>query len=262
MDEEIGTLCAQCVADVPSNCSAEECNSLMGSFEVTVTCQPCPTELITGNTVSLVTAGIGAVSTLLCVEVVASIVANRRDLTSLRDRIIIGLLMSNAIFSSSNAVPVYLVDVSSLSCGQLSLPFPTILFVRAWWFGGKYALLAYEIVLICVSITVLTRGTLAITPRVEMALHLGCVLSFTCAFAMFYVLAVQISVNGYNAQGYTPVEAQFNHGSDLDDLNDDGLTRAYTDSNRFKTGRDAYNKYVWCGSVLAFFLSFGFVIIV
>ena len=57
--------------------------------------------------------------------------------------------------------------------------------------------MAYELVLICVSISALARGADAVSPRVETALHIVCVLSCFTAFAVFYTLADDIIANGY-----------------------------------------------------------------
>ena len=70
------------------------------------------------NGVALATAVVGGASAFVCLACVATIFAHGRDLVSMRDRIIVGLLLANTVFSSANAVPVNSLGFSGGACGK------------------------------------------------------------------------------------------------------------------------------------------------
>jgi hypothetical protein len=50
----------------------------------------------------------------------------------------------------------------SMKTSHIALPFRAIRIGRAWWFGGKYALVGFEISVIAASICVLRGGPRAV----------------------------------------------------------------------------------------------------
>ena len=46
-------------------------------------------------------------------------------------------MLANAVYSSSNAIPLNALRASIADCGRLAMSFDAIRFGRAWWFCGK-----------------------------------------------------------------------------------------------------------------------------
>ena len=107
-------------------------------FGIDSACAPCPTSVHTINTIVLVTSTIGGASAFVCLAVVATIVGHERDRVSMRDRIVVGLMMANTVYSTANAIPLQGLLTGISTCGQLALSIDMIRFGRAWWFCGKY----------------------------------------------------------------------------------------------------------------------------
>jgi len=84
------------------------------------------------NAVVFATAVVGGVSVLVCLAVVATIVAHGHDRVSARARIIVGLMMANAVYSTANAIPLNALLTGVVDCGRLAISFDTIRFGRAW----------------------------------------------------------------------------------------------------------------------------------
>lgn len=76
------------------------------------------------------------------------------------------------------------------------MSFETIRFGRAWWFLGKYSLVAFEALVLGSSIWVIRHGVRSIPPRVEAGLHGLCVLVGLVAFTAFYVRCEAINKAG------------------------------------------------------------------
>jgi len=161
----------------------------------------------------------------------------------MRDRIVAGLMLANAIYSSANAIPTALLSTSEIDCGNLVLSFSTIRFGRAWWFCGKYALVAFEIFILGASSWTLSRGACAMSPLWETVFHIGCMLCGIAAFLVFYIECLGINAAGYNEA--TLAETQddgFEYLSDHDDLDDD--SPRLVAANAFVAARNRYDTLV------------------
>jgi len=66
-------------------------------YGVDLACNPCPESVNDINLIVLVTSVVGGVSTFVCLAVIATIFAHGVDQESLRDRIIVGLMLANAV---------------------------------------------------------------------------------------------------------------------------------------------------------------------
>lgn len=69
----------------------------MGTSVGGLPCVACPREVRENNYIVWATAGVGAVSLLLCLAVVLGIIAYGRHTISMRDRVIVGLMFANVI---------------------------------------------------------------------------------------------------------------------------------------------------------------------
>ena len=176
----------------------------------------------------------------------------------MRDRVIAGLLAANAVYSSANAIPLNLLHNNHADCGALALPFAAIRFGRGWWFGGKYALVSFEVTILAASAWALTGGGRAITPRVETTMHLASWAVGMAAFAAFFVRCADIEATGYNTATQSEAETTNDDGSRLgpaDDLDDFGIEAQAGAIKRFERGRAAYDALVqqmlqvWTGAL-------------
>ena len=67
----------------------------------------------------------------MCLVVVATIVAYGHDRVSMRDRIVVGLMMANVVYSTANAIPLNALRTGVVDCGRLAMSFDAIRFRRA-----------------------------------------------------------------------------------------------------------------------------------
>eukprot|EP00037_Helgoeca_nana_P026854 m.304884 g.304884 ORF g.304884 m.304884 type:complete len:747 (-) comp27334_c0_seq2:1511-3751(-) len=234
-------VCSQCLSG-GADADSAVCETLLGA-RITPSCAGCPEAVRIINRIVWATSAVGGVSVVACLVTIAVLVGHGRDRVSMRDRIIVGLLCCNAVYSSANAVPILLLRTDEATCGDFALSFATIRTGRAWWFAGKYSLVCYEIFILGSSIWALTAGARAVRPRQEAALHCACVLGGLAAFAAFYLRCAEINGQGYNEA--TQTEAQGNeyvHVSTTDDFDDDfpGIAA----SKRFDAGRDAFDRLI------------------
>jgi hypothetical protein len=132
-------VCARCVAHTATAAEAPLCDGLLNAsgFGITTACRECPGTVRFINRLVLATSVVGGVSVVACLVVVIVLVAHGRDRVSMRDRIVIGLMLSNAAYSSANAIPLNRLRTGVANCGQLALSFEVIRIGRAWWFFGK-----------------------------------------------------------------------------------------------------------------------------
>jgi len=102
------------------------------------------------------------------------------------------------------------------------MSFNAVQFGRAWWFGGKYALVCFEVFILLASVRALKWGSRSIAWHVEIAMHTACALSGLAAFVGFYVRADQIEKSGFNAETQTLSEtnafAYLGPNDDADDF--------------------------------------------
>ena len=216
-----GDTCLACLNGSAPTSDAAYCSALSQHYYFETVCQECPTSVHIINAVVFATATVGGASAAACVAVATTIVAHGRDRASMRDRILVGLMIANAIYSTANAIPINALRTGVLDCGRLALSFDTIRFGRAWWFCGKYGLVSFELLILGASIQALHRGVSAVPRYSEAAMHTACCIIAALAFAIFYVLCARINANGYNARtenvAYTNI---YHHGSETDDFDD------------------------------------------
>ena len=238
-----GDACFACLNGSAPPSISVLCNFLSQYYNIPAACTSCPDSVNEINVIVYATAVIGAASAVACLVVVATIVGHGRDRVSMRDRIIIGLMLANAVYSSANAIPLNALNGDVLHCGRLLMSFDGIRFGRGWWFCGKYALVSFELLIIGASIRALLRGLAVVPPRTEAVLHTVCWVVGVAAFVVFYSLCNEINNDGYNIN--TEIEAltnTYNHGSDADDRDDDNTGTSALD--KFYAQRSAYDNLV------------------
>lgn len=144
-----------------SNSSCENILS-QGPYTIASACSPCSDSVFVNNRIVLATSIVGGLSILPCIGVILIIVAYGKDLLFIRARIIIGLMLSNIVYSMGCAIPVAMLKTDPNLCGHFALSFATIRFGRAWWFAGKYALVFFELFILSVCPSMPFGGDLAI----------------------------------------------------------------------------------------------------
>ena len=114
----------------------------------------------------------------------------------MRDRIVIGLMLANAAYSTANAVPVNLLRTGERTCGSVAMTFNVIKTGRAWWFFGKYGLAGFELLILGASIRALHKGVSCMHPMIEATLHAACWVLAGLAFTVFYFKCTEINNAG------------------------------------------------------------------
>jgi hypothetical protein len=239
-----GNDCTACINGSAAPSQVTFCSQLSEENSFDTACQPCAASVHTINAVVFATAAVGGASAASCLAVAATIVAHGHDCVSMRDRIVVGLMMANAVYSTANAIPLNALRTDMLDCGRLAMSFDAIRFGRAWWFCGKYGLVGFELFILGASIRAMRRGFTTAMPRcTEVSMHAACCALAVFAFAVFYTLCARINANGYN--GSTEPDAYtnaLNHAHANDDLDD--LTPWFAASSTFESQRDAYDNLV------------------
>ena len=250
--------CVACVANLidadplPADIPPSICRILLDDYAVPSTCAPCPDSLSRINSIVVATVVVGAFSVVLCLMVVVLIVAYSKDKLSLRNRILFNLMIANAVYSSANAIPISLYSTDIGSCGELVMSFSAIQFGRAWWFGGKYAIVFLEMLILGWSTVALTLGERSLPWRWEFALHATCAVGGLAAFVGFYVSVGRIERHGYNAATQTAEHSNsYTHLNADDDAND--VNPAAAASTTWTAAHSEYNRVlqtmlqVWVG---------------
>jgi hypothetical protein len=106
-------------------------------------CAPCPASVHNINSIVVATAIVGGASAVACLAVAATIVAHERDRVSMRDRIVVGLMMANAVYSTANTIPLNELRTGVVNCGRMALSFEAIRFGRAWCLLLTHLLFVY-----------------------------------------------------------------------------------------------------------------------
>lgn len=245
-------LCARCLNGTAGSSNKATCDTMVASL--TLACAACSSDVHIINTIVFATSIVGGVSVAACLLVVLAIVAYGRDLVSMRDRIIVGLFLSNSVYSAANLVPINQLRTGFADCGQLALSFRTIRFWRAWWFGGKYGLVSWELFILAASLWALLRGTPSLSFRSEARLHLSCAVIAATAFTTFWIRGSAINRAGYNAQAQTEaLDDPSTHTAANDDLDD--FFPSEQESTRFDEGRAQFDELeqrmlqVWVGAL-------------
>lgn len=101
------------------------CHSLIDTdFRIPETCDSCPQSVHTINKLTIATSVVGALSIPCCLTVVAAILANGLDRTAFRNRVILAMMLANAVYVTClDFVSVVLVnrDVGNFVLGRLLL---------------------------------------------------------------------------------------------------------------------------------------------
>eukprot|EP00035_Acanthoeca_spectabilis_P019390 m.421885 g.421885 ORF g.421885 m.421885 type:complete len:481 (+) comp16850_c0_seq5:940-2382(+) len=242
--------CAECVMNSSHALPVGHCQNLLSVFNLLpqgegggAVCQPCPRDVKNFNQIVIATSLIGGLSVVACLLVGLLIIAYGRDLVSMQDRIILGLVLANAVFSSANVIPINLLSSTTAKCGQLALPFNTILFGRAWWFFGKFMLVGFEFFVISVSIWALVDSEISLHFCTEALLHLMCVGMGGAAFAVFYMKGLEIEISGYNRANQEESQtSDHDYLAPTDDADDAATILVEKSSRKFLSGRDAYDE--------------------
>lgn len=223
--------------------SAVACEDYNTSYGIPAACQTCPNAIHTINSIVRATSTIGIVSLLMCFVPITLIFAHGQDRISLRSRIIVGLFLANAAYSSANVLPLNRLKVGPNDCGQLFLSFPEIRAGRAWWFFGKYCLVLFEWFILGASVWTLSKGHQSFLRSTERCAFIACVLGGLIASAGFYVHCSEINAEGYNADLETRSQMHsFNHAGETDDRDDDAPN--VVAAQQFDAARNSYDALV------------------
>jgi len=223
------------------------CNTyLRETYFVSQSCDTsCPAEVAEINKIVLATSAIGWASLIMCCWVIVTAIAHGRTQRAMLSRIVVGLMGANAVYSSANAIPLGRLGTGYSSCGALEMSFETVRFGRAWWFGGKYALVAFEIFILAVSIFALLQGESKVRGRYEIIMHVSCVIVGAAAFAGFYIRVCELNDSGYNRGLRHELQngPNFNPSNLDDDVDEDDhvIERMI---NAFTASRQAYDAVV------------------
>lgn len=92
--------CSLCLAGTAEERADPSCKDLLKvngllTSDPDSPCRPCPASVDRVNVLVVTTAAVGAVSLVACLAVVVAILAYKRDVTAMRDRIILNLMMAN-----------------------------------------------------------------------------------------------------------------------------------------------------------------------
>jgi len=101
-------------------------------FFLAVACQECPVAVYTSNVIAVATAVVGGVSVVACLATILVIIAWRKDSESPRFRVIIGLMIANAVYSMANTIPMDLLETGIDDCGEFTMSSADRAFGRAW----------------------------------------------------------------------------------------------------------------------------------
>jgi hypothetical protein len=235
--------CATCLAGSASQQNDPSCKTLLDQYVIDSSCQPCDRSVIENNHIVLATSVVGGMSVVPCLFVILAIVAYGKDIMYIRARIIIGLMLSNIVYSIGNAIPVALLQTNLSTCGQTVLSFNTMRFGRAWWFAGKYALVFFELFILGVAVWSLKSGLHTLGVRRETLLHATCAVAGFAAFVGFFVKSGEIESKGFNTDTQAELKSDaFSYLGAGDDFDDDAPNLSA--GRRFTKGRNMYDTLV------------------
>jgi len=238
-----GGECATCLAGSVSQQNNPSCEALLNQHSIDASCQPCDWSVIENNHIVLATSVVGGMSVVPCLFVILAIVAYGKDIMYIRARIIIGLMLSNIVYSVGNAIPVALLQTNVSTCGRFAISLNTIRFGRAWWFAGKYALVLFELFILGVAVWSLKSGLHTLGVRRETLLHATCAVAGIAAFVGFFVKSGAIESDGFNADTQAEFKSDaFSYLGASDDFDDDDP--ATPAGQRFTKGRSKYDTLV------------------
>ena len=238
-----GNICLTCLTGSVAPSQRKTCADLAEEYSYEARCQPCSGSVHTINSVVFATAVVGGASAMLCLAVIVTIVAHSRDRVSMRDRIVVGLMMANAVYSTANAIPLNALHTDVVNCGRVAVSFDVIRFGRAWWFCGKYGLVCFELFILGASIRALNLGLSVVPAGAEAVMHATCCTVAVLAFVVFYILCEHINAGGYNLETEKEVYTNaYYHGNFNDDHDDEEPSVAASSS--YQTARASYDNLV------------------
>ena len=170
----------------------------------------CHDAITTNNSLVYFTAFFGVLSLFGSIAVLAVIHGHRKDLRSLRERILVGVFFSNALYSLANTIPVGLESTEPESCGSPVLGAKAVAHVRGMWFWAKYTMVLYEIFVIYASIVALRSGSVNMPPQHERRAHVACMASGLTIFIAFSLTADEQYRQYHDATTYVAQQSALN----------------------------------------------------
>lgn len=140
-----------------------------------------------GNSMAVFTSLFGSVSIVACFCVVIIIIAYQKERISMRERIILGLMIANIMYSAANTVPISFGNPHTCIYGVTQ---QERMWTRGVWLFGKYWIVSYEIVIMLASLTALTKGVTSFSAFMEASAHGVCFFTGAIAFAVWTSLTI------------------------------------------------------------------------
>eukprot|EP00040_Diaphanoeca_grandis_P024104 m.132127 g.132127 ORF g.132127 m.132127 type:complete len:466 (+) comp29591_c0_seq2:331-1728(+) len=154
----------------------------------------CPA-FVYSNTFAIITSVAGFFGILSCLCVLAVILAYKKDLFFVRERLVAGLTFANLLYSIFCLVPLQFYNLEP-RCNSL-ISYKYQLYLRMLWLGWKFAIVCYEIFFVCFSIYVLRLQSLVqtISVRFEVAGHVVCwlVAAMVSTYACIHVQPIVVA---------------------------------------------------------------------
>eukprot|EP00041_Stephanoeca_diplocostata_P032955 m.1075231 g.1075231 ORF g.1075231 m.1075231 type:complete len:445 (+) comp24239_c0_seq1:280-1614(+) len=142
------------------------------------------------NRMAIATCILGGISIFCCTWVCMVILAYRKDMYSVRERIILGLMVANVVFSAANTVPVWHQNPDTC---YFSVSFIHATWVRGLWFCAKYWIVSYEIMVMGVAVFVLRNGK-SLSRIGENICHTACFVVGILTFTIWGLTAITSSI--------------------------------------------------------------------
>lgn len=126
---------------------------------------------------------------IACIFAVLVIYAYHKDIRSFRDQILLGMFLSNIVFSISNIIPTGLVlDEDGVECGFFALSPLTVAVGNALFWFGKYQMVFFEIFIVVMSVLALKYGSTSLDYKRTFAVYLALMLLPMIVFVTYIVL--------------------------------------------------------------------------
>eukprot|EP00041_Stephanoeca_diplocostata_P038422 m.1515197 g.1515197 ORF g.1515197 m.1515197 type:complete len:434 (-) comp25216_c0_seq3:5680-6981(-) len=135
-----------------------------------------------GNPMAYTTIFFGLISVVACMSVIVVVIAYKKDLYYLRERIILGIMCANVVYSASNLSPAHVANPNTC---EYALSLEEAAWTRSVWIWGKYWMVCYEIMIVATSMVALKFGLSALPKRIELLAHILCFTSGLMAFILF-----------------------------------------------------------------------------
>lgn len=158
-----------------------------------VFCWPaCPAAFHTTNTLTWIGSAFGIIGIVGCICAMWVIFGYSKDRRSIRDRILIGIFLSNLLYSIANTAPNNLVgEEPGRRCGHWVIDqevgeYKTTCALRGLWMWGKYSMVCFELLAVFVSVKGLRTGVTSLSGQQERIAHVACALTGLIAFAVYF----------------------------------------------------------------------------